>query len=503
MRSFFRTAAVVLWAMLGNLFAQCGSPGVQGIPSLRISSPAVERTAEFRVRDGAPNADWVAFVDVNPGPTALPFGTLCLGATPTLLFSSFAGTAPILDASGAANLPIVLPALLGALEGIPFFYQALIVDPTTASGISISDRLARSFRRPRVFVGSSVPGNAYVARLEPTSGAIDHDVPVSRGVSQILAAPQEGRTAALLWRESTQDLARLVILDDETGDVLYSKAEFSYGEMALANDDRTLLVPVLLSGGFVLRTIDLETFVETDVPLPAVGSQLIPHPTQDIVFVSSPYFELTPVDYRTGATGPTIVTGLVPVGWPGGGGPLTYAIDGTTLYVASYGNFFGHNAYAPGVATVDLSTNSLGPAVFFSFVDAPVISLAFAVGTNGPGLFVRAASGVRELDPTTLAVRRTIAQGGFMTLSSGGSELYFLDDVGLRVYDLATDAVTTLLATTDTMSEPVAAPGRLYFVDDRNLYGVATDPAGVPQVVTSLATGPNLPNRVLFQLAAD
>jgi hypothetical protein len=94
---------------------------------------------------GTPSAGGLLGVDLGPGPTVTPFGTVCLALSPSLF------TLPIaLD--GAGNGAVVFPPQLSpSLAGVTAFVQAFVVDGTPPFGLAFSNSDAIGLYLPRAY----------------------------------------------------------------------------------------------------------------------------------------------------------------------------------------------------------------------------------------------------------------------------------------------------------------------------------------------------------------
>ena len=271
------------------LGAQCGNPGQQGVPQISLTSTVTGRSTEFQISQGAPGAHWICLSDITTGPTFFPFGDLCTGAAPVILFNSLNGSVPRLDLNGAATVQVEIPTSFGIAEGTPFFLQSIVLDPVATAGLSLSNSETIEFRRPRVFVGSDSFGAVnYFTSIEPASGVIDYSVDTTfEGAADLIHAPAVGR---LIIENNFGDVC---IADDVNGNVLFTTnagLPSAPGGIALANDGRTLLVVRTPRPGSLFvpaipgffRTVDLETGATSSFGLTNGGSVIIPHPTRSV-----------------------------------------------------------------------------------------------------------------------------------------------------------------------------------------------------------------------------
>lgn len=135
------SAVSLFCALAPSARAQCDSPQGNARLSLR-GLVAVRSTFELGL-SGRAYAPFLIAAAGTPGPIALPFGTLCLGAD---LFVVHGGALP---GSGDFSLSITVPYDPG-LIGAPVHLQGLVVDDSAPSGVAaLSNALRVVIEGPR------------------------------------------------------------------------------------------------------------------------------------------------------------------------------------------------------------------------------------------------------------------------------------------------------------------------------------------------------------------
>lgn len=195
--------ALALTAPLGHT-QSCGQAGTFGTPQISVSSELFDTTSHFAVTGGTPLAPWLWLIDFSPGPIPTPLLTLCTGPSPILLLNGLDGSVPVLDAGGAADIPVPLETWYQWLEGIPLYSQALVLDMGAPGLVAASQGLAFVLRSPRVFVLSDGVVNRSVDIIDGLDVASDPGAAIQETILGLGASGMAlGPNGAYLYTRNT------------------------------------------------------------------------------------------------------------------------------------------------------------------------------------------------------------------------------------------------------------------------------------------------------------
>jgi hypothetical protein len=428
---------------------------------------------------GQPNAAAILAVDSAGGPVTTPFGSVCLGLTPSLwtipITLSPAGTFSTIGA-----LPLVAPTLAGA----SVFLQGAAADASLPGGFGMTNGWAVTFRPPRIavfeastwapFTAPHFIQGSYVA-VDPVTDAVVQSVPKPIwGLSAIRRIPRLGWFAI----RGTQ------CFDDVTGaNTIYLNGVVPGGnylgpEVMEPSADGSLLFatqwwPVAISA-YSLPSGALAATAAVPGAIYAI-STIHPIPGTSLAYLGdSAQFHV--FDVATSSIVATVALGSPMVSTAK---PL---LAGNLLYVQT-------NA---GLAAIDVTTHAVvtGPVPLAQ--PNPVL-VAHGPGFLGPALFVLAGNSLLECSPTTLAVQNVIALPGQplgLTLSTGGTEwlievlLPGATQPELRVMSatalLSTSVIPSVVAGSTTALRSGALNKAYVLLTPSTLAGIPTDPIGGP-----------------------
>jgi hypothetical protein len=448
---------------------------------------------------GSPSAIGFLGLDLAPGPTVTPIGTVCLGLTPAVSTQLFQ-----FDAAGAASFVRQLPPV-AAFEGITIDFGGVAIDASQPGGFALSNGGAFTTRQPRMFFvapGSSTPFGTTpgsVAALNMINETVPFSQALTTSVRDAVFVRERGWLVMLLGNGS------LLGLDGSTGatvlNVTLSGTPASAARIAAApGGDQLLMIttgtaPSPFGGGTpgALHVVSLPTGAVTASVALAAGNPdaLIVAPGTTLAYLRLAN-GIAPIDWQAAAALPTVA---LPVAF---GGLVDWQIANGMLYVLHSGTapgpFGGTSQPAAltgiviGPQTV-LFTNPLTMAV-------PVSMLRAGPGTTGPSVYVygSTAGTLAEFQQFTGTPTTTVALGSgiaAMELSTFGSEWLLLCTGGgcggpaLRSMIAFTNIVATVGPVPATVQSVVAVSPSTGYSKACLVFGSNT----AAPFLTDLATG--------------
>jgi hypothetical protein len=382
---------------------------------------------------GTPSAVGILGLDLAPGPTATPIGTVCLGLTPvcsTLLFS--------FDAAGAASMVRGLPAV-AAFEGITIDFGGIAIDNTQPGGFALSNGDAITTRQPRLYFvapGASTPFGTTpgsVAALNMINETVAFSQALTTSVRDAVFVRERGWLVLLLGNGS------LLGLDGSGATVLnvtLTGTPASASRIAAAPGGNELLMittgtaPSPFGGGTpgALHVVSLPGGAVTSSVNLAAGNPdaLILAPGTTLAFLRLSN-GIAPIDYQAGTALSTI---SLPTGF---GGLVDWQMANGMLYVLHSGTApgpFGGTSQPAALSGIVVSSLSVLFSNPLTGV-VPVSMLRAGPGTTGPSLYVYGTAGgtLAEFQQFTGTPTTTVALGSgiaAMELSALGSEWLML-----------------------------------------------------------------------------
>lgn len=356
--------------------------------------------------------------DLQPGPTATPIGTVCLGLTPLLATTWF-----VFDSVGLAAAGGVLPPNAN-LVGQDFHVAAIGLDPAQPGGFAFSNGGSIAPRQPRFFLvgpGTNTPFGTTPGSIAAVNG-ITADVawnrPLASSVRDAIFVGEAGWLVLLLGNGT------LAAFDGRSGTPTLSLPLTGAAATAtrlLAAPGGGLLflmapgTPATPFGGGTPGSLHVLT-LPTGTPLASVPlafgnpDAMLHLPGTTTVLLRLPD-ALVPVDFITGQ-----VQAAIPM--PAGYGSLAdWQLVGGTLYCLHAGqtpNPLGGTGLPAGVTAVDPQTGILRWTIQLT-QPAPVTILRHGPGAQGPALFALGSStGTIE----TIALVTSLPAGS-VTLGAG------------------------------------------------------------------------------------
>ena len=410
----------------------------------------------------APTVLGVFGLDLAPGPTATPIGTICLGFGPDLWLLAF-----LSNAAGTASVGGVMPPT-PAFAGIGIYATAVSLDPAQPGGLGLGNGDSFVLRQPRFWFVN--PGNTSPFGTTPgaiaATNAISDNVAFSQSLttSVVDAATVPARGwLALLLGNGTLDAYDGISTAPVMNVALTGTAAQASKVLAVSADDLLLLSygtpPSPFGGGTPgsIHAVSLPSgVVVASVPLLSGNPDaLLQVPGSTLVFVRLAN-GVVPFDVSSLFLFPAIPL-------PSGFGALVdWQVAGSLLYCLHGGQGAGPfgGGQPPAISVVDITTL----AVLFTnqlAMVAPVQMLRAGPGTAGPALYVygTAAAALAEFSQGLVQPVSTINVGAgivAMQLSALGSQWLLLCNGagcgGPALLQLV--AGTTALSTLSALSAP-------------------------------------------------
>jgi hypothetical protein len=369
MRPRFLFAVLLVASAAGAQVATCPGSGLS-VMGGRLGDPwSIALT-------GPPGAAGVLASDASGGPVATPFGTVCLGLTPSLV------TTPLtLDATGNFAMSGVLPVASPIPVGSTLFTQAALAHPTLPGGYSITNGAAVAIRSPALFVFRSGL-TPLLDRIDAKTDTITFSVALPGQAGSILRIPRLGWIA---FRIGTS----VICIDDLTGATVltvpgaFNTNESPVGSMAVSDDGSYLFVSTFGStwtgSGFSVlasvRTYSLPSGALVGAPAvfpfaSCCNRGLYHVPGSTIVYVVA----TDRIYVVNGVTGVLITTLILP-GSLAGSKDFAFASPGR-MWVVVAGSLYGIDTAS--------HTQVAGPALLGA---GSIVPLAIGPGPTGPSLW--------------------------------------------------------------------------------------------------------------------
>jgi hypothetical protein len=439
---------------------------------------------------GPPSAAGVLASDAAGGPVATPFGTVCLGLTPSLVTTLLS-----LDATGNFAMSGVLPLAPPIPAGSTLFTQAALAHPSLPGGYSITNGFAVTIRPPALFVFRS--GLPSIDRIDAVTDTVTHSISLPSLPGTAIRIPNHGWIAYRIGNS-------VICIDDATCATAltlpgaFNTNEGPVGSMAVSDDGSYLFVSTFNStwNGSVfgvlatVRTFSLPSGALIGAPAvfpfaSCCNRGLYHVPGSMIVYVVA----TDRIHVVDGATGVLVTTIILP-GVLAGGGDFAFLSPGRMWVVVASSLY--------GIDTAS-HTQVAGPALLGA---GSVLPMAIGPGPTGLSLWARESFGLGgaaiihasliTLVPQTAGTLITSLYPPEAALSAGGTGMIVLASNTGGANNLFDVSVTTGAMTpvaSGIFDLEVLRSGSLkkaYVYGGSGLVSIPTDPAMGPGTVIPL-----------------